>query len=166
MTRRLEVARAELRYRGFSRTSEDRARHAPETPNYAAIDNVEPRWRDLVGYHTRFGPVEPLLRQVDDRYVIMNAGDEMRLAFPAVAPPPEGWVRDFVLIGDGWEKDGDFNTEYSKTVGPLPYHGARALKPGPLALDPVYRKHPEDWEQFHTRYVAPDRYLHGLRGAR
>ena len=72
----------------------------------------------------------------------------------------------FRSIGDGWEKDGDFNTEYSKTVGPLPYHGARALKPGPLALDPVYRKHPEDWEQFHTRYVAPDRYLHGLRGAR
>ena len=30
--------------------------------------------------------------------------------------------RDFVLIGDGWEKDGDYNTAYSQTVLPLPTH--------------------------------------------
>ena len=46
---------------------------------------MAPRWRDLVGYYTRFGDVRELLRGVDDRYVIMNAGDELRLAFPAPA---------------------------------------------------------------------------------
>ncbi len=55
--------------------------------------------------------------------MIMNAGDELRLSFPAPPPPPDGWTRDFVLIGDGWVKDGDFNTSYSKTVLPLPAHG-------------------------------------------
>ena len=48
------------------------------------------RWRDLVGYYTRFGDVRELLERVDDRYVIMNAGDELRLSFPAPAPPRSG----------------------------------------------------------------------------
>ena len=59
---------------------------------------------------------------VDDRYVIMNAGDELQLSFRAPAPPATGWTRDFVLVGDGWEKDGDYNTTFSKTVQPLPRH--------------------------------------------
>ena len=59
-------------------------------------------------------------------------------------------MRDFVLMGDGWEKDGDFNTTFSKTVLPLPSHdrpdyGALAV-PGDLESDPVYRRHPSDWE--------------------
>ena len=55
----------------------------PETPRYNELANVGQRWRDLVGYYTRFGDVRELLRAVDDRYVIMNAGDELRLSFPA-----------------------------------------------------------------------------------
>ena len=31
-------------------------------------------------------------------------------------------MRDFVIIGDGWIKDGDYNSTFSKTVLPLPYH--------------------------------------------
>ena len=63
-----------------------------------------------------------MLERVDDRYVIANAGDELALRFPAPPPPPSGWVRDFVMIGDGWNKDGDYNTAFSKTVLPLPSH--------------------------------------------
>ena len=33
-------------------------------------------------------------------------------------------VRDFVLVGDGWVKDGDFNTTFSRTVLPLPTHAS------------------------------------------
>jgi hypothetical protein len=141
--------------------------HAPETPQYGHVEAVSPRWRDLTGFHTRFGDVTELVRDVDDRYVIMNAGDEMRLRFPVPAPPSPGWVRDFVLIGDGWEKDGDFNTGYSKTVLPLPQHGvARYAAASPdLEADPVYQQHRDDWVRFHTRYVSPESYLRGLRGA-
>jgi len=166
-TTRLAPARAELRYRGFSRTSEDVTAHAPETPHYGQLANTVSRWRDLVGYHTRFGDVVPLVEKVDDRYVIMNAGDELALSFVAPPPPAAGWTRDFVLIGDGWEKDGDFNTAYSKTVQPLPLHDrpdyVASTRSPELEDDPAYRRHPDDWQTYHTRFIAPDRYLQGLR---
>lgn len=170
-TNRLALTSAELRYRGFSATTSQRG-EGPETPDYGRVESTSPRWRDLVGYHTRFGDVRELLTGVDDRYVIMNAGDEMRLAFPAQAATPAGWRRDFVLIGDGWEKDGDYNTGHSQTVLPLPSHGdpaygshvvsgfSRTLE---LEDDPVYKRHPGDWERYHTRYVTPRTFVRGLR---
>jgi hypothetical protein len=162
-TTRLDPAAATLRFRGFSVTERAR-RDQPEIPIYDRIANTAPRWRDLVGFYTRFGDVRELVTRVDDRYVIMNAGDELRLSFPAPAAPPVGWVRDFVLIGDGWEKDGDYNTSYSKTVQPLPQHGHPeyvSLSPS-IAADPVYRQHRSDWINFHTRFVSPEWFLGGV----
>jgi hypothetical protein len=129
-----------------------------------------PRWRDLVGYYTRFGDVRELLSTVEDRYMIMNAGDELRLSFPAPPPPPAGWTRDFVLVGDGWVKDGDYNTSYSKTVLPLPTHAtadylATTLTPS-LEDDPIYMRHRDDWLNFHTRYVSPQTFVSGLTSTR
>ena len=162
-TQRLHPSVAELRFRGFSQTDHAR-REVPETPDYDRLASTSPRWRDLVGYHTRFGEVGELVAGVDDRYVIMNAGDELQLRFTAPAPPPAGWKRDFVLIGDGWEKDGDFNTGFSKTVEPLPSHDKPDYGPETaLEDDPVYRRHRNDWQRYHTRYVTPRLYLEGLR---
>jgi hypothetical protein len=162
---RLAASSADLRYRGFSETVMDR-RDVPETPVYDRIANTTPRWRDLVGYYTRYGDVRELVAKVEDRYVIMNSGDELRLSFPAPSAPAEGWARDFVLIGDGWEKDGDFNTGFSKTVLPLPAHGhpdyGAASPTSTLEQDPVYRRYPDDWRNFHTRFVAPAAFLGGL----
>jgi hypothetical protein len=154
-----------LRYRGYSQTQSER-RDQPEVPIYNRIANTAPRWRDLVGYYTRFGDVRELLARVEDRYVIMNAGDELRLSFQAPPPPAQGWTRDFVLIGDGWVKDGDYNTSFSKTVLPLPAHGrpeyeSKSAMPK-LEEDPVYQRHREDWQTFHTRFVAPRAFLDGL----
>jgi hypothetical protein len=156
---------AELRYRGFSQT-EHADRRRPEIPLYGRLANVTGRWRDLVGYYTRFGDVRELVAGVDDRYVIMNAGDELRMSFRAPGPPTAGWTRDFVLVGDGWEKDGDYNTTFSKTVGPLPTHARADYESSPsveLEDDPVYHRHPEDWQTFHTRFVTPRDFLKGLR---
>jgi len=165
-TRRLSLADAELRYRGFSETTSLR-NDAPETPNYERKAGVTQRWRDLVGYHTRFGNVNALLSEVDDRYVIMNAGDEMRLRFPEQPAPESGWRRDFVLIGDGWEKDGDYNTGFSQTVLPLPSHDrpayGQAGATGHLEDDPVYQRHRADWDEYHTRWVEPSDFIRGLR---
>ena len=85
----------------------------------------EGRWRDLQGDYTRYGDVTQLLQSVDDMYVIMNAGDEMTVKFGADRLPPleNGWVRDFILFSDGWDKDGDINTLLSQTIDPLPFHG-------------------------------------------
>jgi hypothetical protein len=153
--RRLSLASAELRYRGYSRTSQA-GPAAPERPDYA-LDGTAPRWRDLEGYYTRFGDVRELLLGVDDRYVIMNAGDELRLRFPEAPAVAAGWIRDFVMVTDGWEKDGDFNTTFSRTVLPLPTHasGRYDRQPGRLEDDPVYQRHAADFVTYHTRYVTP-----------
>ncbi|HEU4690925.1 MAG TPA: FG-GAP-like repeat-containing protein [Vicinamibacterales bacterium] len=165
-TRRLDAADAELRYRGYSQTTSGRG-ESPETPRYDRMASVSQRWRDLVGYHTRFGNVNALLSGVDDRYVIMNAGDEMRLRFPEQPAPESGWRRDYVLIGDGWEKDGDYNTGFSQTVLPLPSHDqpayGKAHASGNLEDDPVYQRHRADWEEYHTRWVEPTAFVRGLR---
>ena len=131
---------------------------SPERPRYE-IEGTTPRWLDLEGYYTRFGDVRELLLGVDDRYVIMNAGDELRLRFPEAPAAPPGIVRDFVVVTDGWEKDGDFNTTFSRTVLPLPTHrsGRYDHAPGRLEDDPVYLQHPKDFAEYHTRYVTPDR---------
>ncbi|MDZ7694115.1 MAG: hypothetical protein U5K69_23845 [Balneolaceae bacterium] len=147
---------AELRYRGFSKLDRT-SRFAPELPDYQTIASTTPQWIDLIGYYTRFGDVRELVHEIDDRYVIMNAGDELLFRFKALPAPPKGWERDFVLVGDGWVKDGDYNTGHSKTVIPLPYHGMEdyAENPGKLEEDPVYQKHKEDWVNYHTRYITP-----------
>jgi hypothetical protein len=161
--RRLELASADLRYRGYSTTTQKDA-STPERPLYE-LDGTAPRWRDLEGYHTRFGDVLELLGAVDDRYVIMNAGDELVMKFPEAPPPARGTIRDFVLVGDGWEKDGDFNTTASRTVLPLPSHRSGRYEPGSGRLedDPVYQRHRSDFERYHTRYVSPDRARDALR---
>jgi hypothetical protein len=116
--RRVALAGAELRPRGYSVT-EQKDPASPERPRYV-LAGSQARWLDLEGYHTRFGDVLPLLQEVDDRYVIMNAGDELRLKFASLTEPAQSLRRDFVLVGDGWVKDGDYNTTFSRTVLPLP----------------------------------------------
>jgi hypothetical protein len=164
--RELATTTAELRYRGFS------ARRAagptsPELPEYEVLAGTLQRRRDLEGYYTRFGDVNELLADTDDRTVIMNAGDELVLTFDAGAPPPAGWVRDFVLAGDGWVKDGNHNTLHSRTVLPMPAHGQdySADAPGPLLEDPVVRAHASDWSTYHTRFVGTEPVREALRRA-
>ena len=163
-TTRLVSETAELRYRGFSRTTFEGPRRL-EVPHYDRLANVTQQWRDLVGYHTRFGDVRELVGGIDDRYVIMNAGDELQLRFPAPLPPPDGYSRDFVLIGDGWVKDGDFNTTFSRTVRPLPSHDRSVYDASShlpeLEDEPVYRRYPDDWRKYHTRFVTPNQFLGG-----
>ena len=164
--RRLAPASAQLRYRGYSRVDQREA-SVPERPRYL-LDGTRPRWRDLEGYYTRFGDVRDLLLGVDDRYLIMNAGDELQLKFAAAEPPAPGTVRDFVVITDGWEKDGDFNTTFSRTVLPLPTHATARYDraPGRLEDDPIYRRYPDDFAEYHTRYVTPDAVRDALRPPR
>ncbi len=97
----------------------------------------------------------------------MNAGDEIALRFGEAPPPAPGLVRDFILVGDGWVKDGDFNTTFSRTVLPLPTHatGRYTTPPRTLEDDPVYQRHRADFETYHTRYVTPDRVERALVSA-
>lgn len=156
---------ADLHYRGFSVIHQANA-SSPEIPDYDHLASTSPIWQDLPGFYTRFGDVRELLTRTDDRYVIMNAGDEMALRFADPGPPPVGWVRDFVIAGDGWIKDGDYNTADSQTVLPYPYHARKdydGAAPATLEDDWEYRHHPEDWATYQTRYVNAEPFRDALR---
>ena len=160
----IDPSTANLRYRGYS-TVHQANPSSPEIPDYDHLSSTTQIWRDLEGYYTRFGDVRELLNRIDDRYVIMNAGDELALRFTTPDAPPPGWVRDYVLAGDGWIKDGDYNSTYSVTVQPLPYH-LRTIydtAPGRLENEWVYLHHPEDWLNWHTRYVTSGPFVTALR---
>ncbi len=163
-TIRLNPEVADLHHRGYSVINQT-TDSSPEIPDYNRLASSKQIWRDLIGYYTRFGDVRELLLRPDDRYVIMNAGDEMSFRFAQQPPPPAGWVRDYVIVGDGWIKDGDYNSTFSKTVLPLPYHAKNQYTTPPTRLEDevVYRQHPEDWQNFHTRYVTPDVFQNALR---
>jgi Tfp pilus assembly protein PilF len=160
----LTPASAQLRYRGFSVIHQANA-SSPEIPDYNHLAATTQIWRDLSGYYTRYGDVRELLAGIDDRYVIMNAGDELALRFRELPPPPAGWVRDYVITGDGWIKDGDYNSTFSKTVLPLPYHARTEYDsaPRPLEDEWVYRHHPKDWQTYQTRYVTSNSFCKALR---
>ena len=135
---------ADLHYRGFSEMYRPNP-HAPHLFDYQKVTKAA-QWRDLAGFYTRYGDVNPLLQEVDDMYVILNAGDEITVEFDASRLPTlkAGWVRDFILYSDGWDKDGDINTLTSQTVEPLPFHGMSAY---PYPEDEQY---PDD--EIHRRY--------------
>ncbi len=118
------VAAAEVRFRGFSDSSIDPERRRPETFYYERTKTLS-YWNPTPGLYTRYGDVTELMPAADDRFVIMGAGDELRLRYAADALPPvaKGWKRDFILKVDGWAKDRDANTAHSQSVEPLPFHG-------------------------------------------
>lgn len=159
----LEPETAQLRYRGFSKPVIHPERKQPERFDYQSWMPVS-MWNPTPGLYTRYGDVQPLLDEIDDRLVVMGSGDEIRLRFDAAALPslPAGWRRDFLLFVDGWAKDADANTAFSQTVEPLPFHGMSQY-PYPEGerfpddeAHGLYRKH------YNTRPAL--RLLHPLRG--
>ncbi|MEX1123057.1 MAG: FG-GAP-like repeat-containing protein [Balneolales bacterium] len=160
----LQPEKMDLTYRGFSEWGRADST-SPKLPNYNLISGTTPRWRNLEGYHTRYGDISTLLNGIDDRYVIMSAGDEIRLRFSEIDEPEEGYIRSYVFVQDGWIKDGDYSTGFSETVLPLPHHGdADYITPHTkLSDDPVFLENRQDWIDYHTRYVTPELFRNALK---
>ncbi|MBY0505078.1 MAG: tetratricopeptide repeat protein [Bryobacteraceae bacterium] len=140
------LAEAALRFRGFSPSYIHPVRKQPERFSY---DGARPTslWNPTPGLYTRYGAVDGLLRDVDDRLTVMGSGDEIRLRFRAPAPPASG-RRSYLLKVDGWAKDRDANTSNGQTVQPLPFHrmsgyplGAQERHPNP-AYEREYNTRP------------------------
>lgn len=159
----LGLASADLHFRGFSLITKANA-SSPELPHYDQVQQSDLRWHDQEGYATRYGDVRELLESVDDRYVITSPGDELRMKFAALPAPAAGAKRDFILICDGWVKDGDYNSTFAGTILPLPYHAMTdyVLPPATLENDQAYQLHPADWRTYQTRYVTPSYFSSAL----
>ena len=148
---------AVLRYRGYSLVTEAN-RSSPELPDYNTLAGTVPIWRDLVGYYTRFGVVDELLDVVDDRYVIMNAGDELALRFPEAPPIGKGWkARLCAYRATAGSRTATITRPPANMYVRWPSHGqpGYVATPGALVDEPVFRRHPWDWQKYHTRYVVP-----------
>jgi hypothetical protein len=148
----VNAASADLHFRGFSKAAIDPQRKQPEAFDYQQWVPVS-MWNPTPGLYTRYGDVRPLLEAVDDRLVIMGSGDELRLLFAARSLPAvkAGWKRDYLLLVDGWAKDGDYNTAFSQSVEPLPFHAMSSYPyPAPQRFpdDPSHREYRE---RYNTR---------------
>jgi tetratricopeptide (TPR) repeat protein len=143
---------AGLQFRGFSRPTIDPQRKQPEQFDYQTVSYTS-SWNPTSGNYTRYGDVNTLLAEPDDRMVVMGSGDEIRLRFDArgLPPLPAGWKRDFLLLVDGWAKDADANTAFSQTVLPLPFH-AMSSYPYPAGEHyPQDALHQEYLRRYNTR---------------
>lgn len=83
----------------------------------------------------------------------MGSGDELLLRFPTkgLAPVPTDWKREFFLLVVGWAKDGDYNTAFSQTVEPLPFHKMSAYPYSNPEHYPDDKLHRDYVTQYNTR---------------
>ncbi|MCP4249528.1 MAG: tetratricopeptide repeat protein [bacterium] len=145
----LPLADARLDWRGFSELVARGPGH-PTTGDYTKLSD-RPPWRTtLEGWCTRYGDVLDLVTRRDDRLVLLNAGDAMRLEFDAASLPPirNGWTRTLFFYSVGWDKDGDHNVVGGDLVQPLP-----------VADSPATDADADEWRlQYNTRWVPGDRF--------
>jgi tetratricopeptide (TPR) repeat protein len=122
-TTELPLAHANLAFRGYPRQIDGRT-PGDLTYNYQQISASGP-FVPHRGAYTRYGDVTPLLRSIDDEFVIFGTGEDMDLEFSAapLPPLPAGWSRDFFFYANGFVKDMDFYEARPFSVAALPFHG-------------------------------------------
>lgn len=145
----LQPENADLSERGFSAE----IKYGEMTA--ADYDRVlrDERWKYFSGDFTRTGDVKPLLKEVDDVFVVSKTGDELVLSFPALPDAPAGKKYTFLLYADGYSKEMDINSGSSDAVYPLPF---KAMKKYPYDSDeqfPMTNEKRRIYDQYLTRRV-------------
>ncbi|NKB90211.1 MAG: hypothetical protein GKS06_18545 [Acidobacteria bacterium] len=124
---------ATIRWRGFSELTRDV--DGFESFSYANVSSSS-NWNQHRGSYTRYGELDDLLDQADDRLVLIGTGDEVAVRFRDELPEvATGWRRDWLLYLNGWVKDGDPNTVGGDRVEPLPTHRMREYPREALTVD-------------------------------
>ena len=102
---------------GFARRSTGPQRQ----PSYDR-DAALPLWdcRFQRGLYTEFGDATALVARADGAPVVFGPGEEVAIDFASPPPPPEGFVRRYVLEVRGWCKDMDLFTRDGETIEPMP----------------------------------------------
>lgn len=144
----LHLVSATLARRGYPQQINE---NAPGliTYNYNSNSYTGP-FRYARGYYTRYGNVTPLLRKVDNRFVVFGTGEDIDLEYSAASLPPlpPGWTRDYFFYANGFVKDMDVYEARPYTVGPMPYHGMSTYpprNPPPPAVRRTMRRYELKW---------------------
>lgn len=150
----LDAASARLQWKGYPRPFSPDGRQ-PLIYDYDASDDSA-GWKTHTGEYTRYGDVRVLVEKIDDRFVILKHGDEIRLDFdPADLPAlPSGWVRDYLVFADGFGKDMDIHSARPDAIEPLPFHAMKRYPYWGREAFPSSDKHQAWRREFNTRRVA------------
>jgi tetratricopeptide (TPR) repeat protein len=109
------------------------------------------------GNYTHFGEVTPLLKSVDNRFVVFGSGEEIAAEFDADRLPalPAHWTRDYFFYANGFVKDMDWWDASPFTVAQMPFHGMRTYP------YPANEKYPDDANSLDYRLNWNDRFEAG-----
>jgi hypothetical protein len=151
---RLDPARADLRWRGFSAEVTPDGRE-PFGYDYRQVSFTSP-WKVMTGRYTREGDVREVLLKSDDMFVVSRPGDEISLSFDANALPPlpAGWTRTFLLYADGFSKEMDINSASPDQLAPLPFHGMSRYPYPATEHYPLSGERRRYLEKYNTRIVT------------
>jgi len=150
----LDPVSADLHWKGVAKEFSPDGKKPFIADYYTTVDasGFEP----FVGNFTRYGDVLPLLGQVDDKFVIMHAGDDISLAFNEV-PVSQGMERDYFLFSDAYYKLHFVRIllgEDISRVEPLPFHGMSAYPYPDDEGYPYDAEHMAYLEEYNTREVV------------
>ena len=125
-TTEVPLATARLAFRGYPQQVEG-VTPGDLTYHYDRISQTGPFLRQR-GAYTRYGDVTPLLKNVDDHFVIFGTGEEVDAEFSASSLPalPAHWKRDYFFYANGYVKDMDFYEAQPFTVAQMPFHAMSA----------------------------------------
>lgn len=149
----IPLTKANLDYHGYPRQIEDQP---PGNVKYVyeQVSRTGPYARQS-GEYTRYGDVQPLLTNFDDKLAVFGSGEEVQLEFnPANLPPlPKGWTRDYFFQANGYEKDMDFYAAEGSTVAPLPFR-RMGTYPYTGKSFPSDDEHLKYMLEFNTRFIS------------
>jgi tetratricopeptide (TPR) repeat protein len=154
----LPLASAHLAFRGYPEQINGKT-PGDLTYNYQHISQTGPFIRSR-GSYTRYGEVTPLLKSVDESFVIFGSGEDIDVEFSTASLPPlaPGWKRDYFFYANGFVKDMDFYEASPFTVADMPFHGMSTYP------YPASEHYPQDDQRMKYELEWNDRFDSG-RGA-
>ena len=156
----MPLAAARLAFRGYPQQIEG-ATPGDLTYDYNRISATGPfQWQR--GEYTNYGNVAPLLKTIDDHYVIFGSGEEIDAEFSGskLPPLPAHWKRDYFFYANGFVKDMDFYEAMPFTVAQMPFHGMSTYP------YPASEHYPDDAKSLAYRLNWDDRFESGEKTQR
>jgi tetratricopeptide (TPR) repeat protein len=137
-TTEIPLDNATLHFRGYPKEI-DGASPGDLDYDYNLVSLTGPFQRER-GNYTHMGDVTPLVKSIDDRFVVFGSGEEIAAEFDAGNLPvlPAHWKRDYFFYANGFVKDMDWWDASPFTVAQMPFHGMTSYpypKPEEFPLD-------------------------------
>ena len=158
----LPLALSTLKFRGYPEQIEQQS-PGDLTYRYDRISATGPFARQR-GAYTHYGDVTPLLKSVDNHFVIFGTGEDIDAEFRAAALPPlpAGWKRDYFFYANGYVKDMDFYEASPFTVNEMPFHGMKSYpysKPTAYPMNPSALQYRLQWNDRFNSGDSSQEYL-------